>query len=176
MKRLNKSFHFSGWVIILLLIVTSCGVSENEALQTLKNVVQDAKEMTPPQPNETTKPLTFYKPETFEITEEDEYNVILEEQGHLFILYSNPLGDEQKQPEHANEFFSDTLSFAENEGSAQIKIIVTKEDEESYLITVEKGPIKMTNRTDDRSHLSRNAQYMLEIMASASPSSKEKSS
>ncbi|TDQ39071.1 hypothetical protein [Aureibacillus halotolerans] len=151
--------------IFSCLLLAACSVSEEDALQSFEDTIQNAVESPVQEVNYTTDSMSFYKPEAFSVNEEDQYNVVLEDAGQLFILFANPFSVESntKVNEQA-DFYSDSIKVPQSE--TELKVNVIKEDD-TYLVTFQHGDMKISTETNNPGDLSKYAEQMISIIKSS---------
>ena len=133
---------------ISLLLLSGCAPTEEEALNLVEEVAQEAFEGDTVEPNQEVEGFSLYVPDDFEIKEETQSNLLLESGDQMFILFYNALEATTSrlnyQTSEANDNYSLLQSFEDNERFGYVKVAETEED---YELQVGVGGVKITTQT-----------------------------
>ncbi|WP_227936557.1 hypothetical protein [Alkalihalobacillus deserti] len=121
-----------GILFSVIFVLIGCSVSEEEVLELGRQAYIDSIDEEPEQPNvkvENDK-VEFHLPRGFEVLEEQEYNVVLQKDDQLFVLFHQP-----------SEPLTSKIRLKEDMESAEKAIIyeVLETDEKVSYLIVEKG-------------------------------------
>lgn len=123
-----KGWHI-GILFSLVIMIVGCSVSEEEALELGRQAYIDRINQDPQQPNVTKDEIEFHLPRGFEIVEEQEYNILLQQNDQLFILFHQP-----SEPATSTIRLREDM---ESAGRAMIYEVLETEEKVSYLIVEE---------------------------------------
>jgi len=138
---------------VLVLLISGCSSNIDEEKSNIVDAAKQAFVGTPETTNTKSGEIDFYLPSGYQIEEENEYNITLENKGDTILLFINPneaatstlLLDliEQNEDEY--------LEYAKFEEEGKIGFVALKElDENTYELTVGVGGVKITTQTETK--------------------------
>ncbi|WP_096202640.1 hypothetical protein [Bacillus sp. FJAT-45350] len=136
--------------ILFSIILTGCQVSMDEALVGASEKFYESFSLEKIEPNEELDQINFYLPRGMNLEEEEEYNIVLDKGGQIFLLFYNPSVplDSDLNLERDKEFEQESYLFevVEEEGKLGYLIVSSDETEDMKLI-VGLGGTKLTTLT-----------------------------
>lgn len=145
---MRRSYHYFLFLILFTLILTGCGVSEEEALTAIETMLEPTFEQVAPKATKELKAFNIYLPEGFTVEEEFDNNVILNNHDQTYILFYN-LFEEQD-----SDFFYQLAkqagdyalleTFQDNDRFGYVKV---EDMEDHYEVQVGIGGMRLTTHT-----------------------------
>ncbi|MDG5787045.1 hypothetical protein QA612_06030 [Evansella sp. AB-P1] len=157
------------FIIILFTIVSACNVSEEQvrehASKTFSEKIEQEKKTT----TYNTDELSIYIPSFTEVDVVDEYNIILERDNHVFLLFLNDFTSYDSEEELLEEMMvyeePFIIEMGETEGKLAYLIVTDFGDFDEYRIVVGYGGRKITT-ISTLGELNNVAQIMYDIVQS----------
>ncbi|QVY60722.1 hypothetical protein [Cytobacillus gottheilii] len=154
-------------LLLSILFISGCSASLNEEESTITEAVKDAFQTSPENTNNENEDIAFYLPQGYEIEEETDNNVILNNGNKTYILFYN-----QNEASDSKVVYDSTI----NQGDYEVNETFEKEDGFGFLLikeaeeklnemTVGIGGVKLTTQVKT-SELSETASSMMEIAQS----------
>lgn len=166
MKTWLKTFIISTLVIML----GACSISEEEAQQHAKESFVEKMEQEQKSITYETNKMSLYIPSFTEIEEVDEYNLILERNGHVYLLFLNDFTDFQSKEELLELLMVEDEPFIfemlESNNGEMAYLLVTHFSEDEYKVVVGYGGRKITTITK-LTDMNNVADLMFDIVQSA---------
>ncbi|WP_332697574.1 hypothetical protein [Halalkalibacter lacteus] len=160
-----------GTALCFLLLVVGCSVTEEEALelgyQAFKTGVEKEKKDT----NTDLTTLELYLPRGFEVIEEQEYNLRIQNQEQLFLLFHQPLElpTSNIHLQRDMEFADRAILYELIETDEQLAYLIVSKEEDSQLFVITTiGGAKLSTLTTYK-ELEDNIEAMTEIVHSYRP-------
>ncbi len=170
----NWRFHLSLLFCFCVLLV-GCSVTDEEAIEFSYDAFVTNYEQEPIEPNTERTDAAFYLPRGFDIVEETEYNILLQNGEQLYVLFHQPSEPRTSKIhlERDMEYKDESLLFETIESEEQIGYLMIKEEEDDQLhvVTAFGGAKISTLSTYDV--LEDNVRAMTQIVQSYQPFSQE---
>lgn len=156
------------WMVVVLSIgLHACSPSEEEAFEDADRKVREAvlAEETR-EPNHELNAFQIYLPDSLEISEEDQTNVVFSDGDQPYVLFINEFEEPNSKYLYNNLPEDDEvyLSTIETEDAFSY-ILIQDREEETYELSVGIGGIKMTTLIDV-DHLTEESELMIEMIRS----------
>jgi hypothetical protein len=160
-----------GTALCLLLLIIGCSVTEEEALELGYQAFIAGVEKEQKEPNSELSMLDLYLPRGFEVIEEREYNVQIQNREQLFLLFHQPAEKPtsnihlQRDMEYADE----ALIYELIETDEQLAYFIVSEEVDGQLFVITTvGGAKLSTLTTYQD-LADNVEAMTEIVHSYRP-------
>ncbi|MFC0270340.1 hypothetical protein ACFFIX_02550 [Metabacillus herbersteinensis] len=161
-----KQFAFIPLLFILLLV--GCAVSDEELKTTTTENVQQGFKAEPQKPNEDGGPFSYFLPEGFEIKKTKNSNILLEEDGQRFILFSNENEENNSQVSYqtlASQYKNPVIQETIEDKNRFGYVFVNEIEKNTYEVTIGIGGTKMTTETKSQ-NVAESAKMMMTIVSS----------
>lgn len=135
---------------VLALLVSGCSSDINEEKSNVVDAAQQAFTSTPEDTNAKSGEIEFYLPSGYQIEEENEYNITLENKGDIILLFINPneAANSTLLLDLIEQSKDEYLEYAKFEEKDKIGFVALKElDENTYELTVGVGGVKISTQT-----------------------------
>ncbi|PXW88180.1 hypothetical protein DES38_11443 [Streptohalobacillus salinus] len=136
-------------IALSLVLLSACGVSEEEVAEVLESRTDEMFEAEKPAPNQSFASFEIYLPDNFEVQEEAESNLILESDNQMYLMFYNTLEDQMSDFFYRSIEESDQYTFLKSYQDDQrfgyVKVALV---EELYEVQVGIGGIRMTTHTE----------------------------
>lgn len=130
---------------LMILVVSGCGLSEEEVIENISETIQTSFNRQSPEPNTEFDHFNIYFPENIEIIEESDGNVIFNDQNQTYILFYNrlesPLSDAFYLAEKRRGNYLLLESYQDTERLIYVKV---SEVEEDFELQVGVGGLRLT--------------------------------
>lgn len=130
---------------LMTLVVSGCGLSEEEVIENISETIQTSFNRQSPEPNTEFDHFNIYFPENIEIIEESDGNVIFNDQNQTYILFYNrlesPLSDAFYLAEKRRGNYLLLESYQDTERLIYVKV---SEVEEDFELQVGVGGLRLT--------------------------------
>lgn len=153
---------------LFLILLTACSSNIEEEKESALSVAKSTFMDTAEKPNKKSGNTRFFMPDGYEIKEEEDYNIHLDKNGNLVLVFINP-----------NEDVTSTIhtdSFQKNKEAYIAQQIFTQKDriggiaikeiaEDEYELTVAVGGVKASTQTNTKD-ITSYAEELMEIAVS----------
>lgn len=144
-----KHVYLFGMLLIMLVsILAGCSPSEEEALASVEEIANASFEQEALDANQTFDNFSIYIPSGFEVTEESQSNLILEQGSQTYILFYNALENSTSklnyQAAEANGNHQLLESFENEDRFGYVKVTKLEKD---YELQVGIGGVKITTQS-----------------------------
>lgn len=150
---------------VLALLVSGCSSDINEEKANVVDTAQQAFTSTPKDTNAKSGEIKFYLPSGYQIEEENEYNITLENKGDTILLFINPneAANSTLLLDLIEQSKDEYLEYAKFEEKDKIGFVALKElDENTYELTVGVGGVKISTQTVTK-RLGRYAEQLMKM-------------
>lgn len=137
-------------LVLLTAVISACGISEERAQELAESFFEEKITQEPKTITYETENISLYIPSYTEVDEVDEHNLILERNGHVFLLFLNDYTDFETKEELLEFMMIDKDPFIihmdEVEGETTY-LVVTNFSEGEYKVVVGHNGNKITTIT-----------------------------
>jgi len=136
---------------LTILIVSGCGLSEEEVLENISETIQTSFNRQSPEPNVEFDHFNIYFPENIEIIEESDGNLIFNDQDQTYILFYNQL-----EPPTSDAFYlaekrrGNYLLLESYQDDERLIYVKVSEVEEDFELQVGVGGLRLTTHVSLR--------------------------
>jgi len=145
-----NSIKWLAVVSILALFLSACSSDVEKEKSDVLKAAEQAFMATPEETNSESGELAFYLPSSYQIQEEADYNITIENKGDLILLFSNPNEGATSTlvSEQIEQNKDDYIEYVKFEKEDKVGFVAIKEiSEDQYELTVGVGGVKITTQT-----------------------------
>ncbi|WP_085523073.1 hypothetical protein [Tuberibacillus sp. Marseille-P3662] len=155
-------------LFVVLTALSACSPSKDEAWNEAVSNVKEVLEEAPKDTNKDRENFSYYKPETFSITEKTQSNIVFEYDDQTYILFVNP--NENRESRLGYQSVKQKMDKADRLQAIETGddfgyININMEKDKRPELIVSTGGVKMTTRTD-LDHLAEDAKTMMKVVHS----------
>ncbi|WP_078555533.1 hypothetical protein [Bacillus alkalicellulosilyticus] len=156
--------------LLFLTLTSGCQATTDELLEASTIAFSDSFTATYPEPNVEAEQVSYYTSEAVGVRDETEYNLILEKDEQLFLLFFNPVEelDSTLNLQRDMEAEQEPLLLETYEGTEkQAYLIISEENEDEFKVIAGIGGAKVSTITVN-SNLEESVTVMMEVLHSLS--------
>lgn len=132
-----------------VMIVSGCGLSEEEVIENISETMHEAFNRQSPEPNKDIENFKIYFPEDHTIIEESEGNLIFDTQDQTYILFYNVLEPPTSDAFYLSEERRGNYLFLESyQDDERFLYVKVSEVDRDYELQVGMGGLRLTTQTD----------------------------